>query len=422
MKIEIVCKEAIKPSIPTPTHLRDFKLSFIDERIPTVYSPLIIYYKNENMKQHEMVGRLKTSLSDALVEFYPLAGRMKGQIFVDCNDAGILYVEAQAHARISDIIKSPESDVLDKLTPFPTTGFLSTLQEPLAVQITSFTCGGIAIGMCISHRIADHYSLSSFTKCWAAIARRDDSSLISPVFNSAAVFPPRNTPDFRPNLKSPSVHPLAAEVTMKTFLFTPAAIAALKLEITATASIANPSRVEAVTAFLWSRCAAACGSDASVACHPVNIRGKIPSLTENSFGNLFQMVFAESRGEASWIGLAEKLRSAFVALDVARLLGERGFEAAKENFMEISKLLAKGNVDVFRFSSMCRFPVYEADFGWGKPVWVSYAGVPNKNCVFLFDSVDTERGGVEAWIVLTPQAMERLQGDLSFLHFTSAFA
>ena len=136
MKIEIVCKEAIKPSIPTPTHLRDFKLSFIDERIPTVYSPLIIYYKNENMKQHEMVGRLKTSLSDALVEFYPLAGRMKGQIFVDCNDAGILYVEAQAHARISDIIKSPESDVLDKLTPFPTTGFLSTLQEPLAVQVS----------------------------------------------------------------------------------------------------------------------------------------------------------------------------------------------------------------------------------------------------------------------------------------------
>ncbi|KAG6410594.1 hypothetical protein SASPL_128656 [Salvia splendens] len=344
-----------------------------------------------------MVGRLKTSLSDALVEFYPLAGRMKGQIFVDCNDAGILYVEAQAHAILSDIIKSPESGVLDKLTPFPTTGFLSTLQEPLAVQITSFTCGGIAIGMCISHRIADHYSLSSFTKCWAAIARRDDSSLISPVFNSAA-----QHARFLSKPEKP--------------------VAALKLEITTTTSIANPSRVVAVTAFLWSRCAAACKSDASVACHPVNIRGKIPSLTENSFGNLFQMVFAESRGEANWIGLAEKLRSAFVALDVARLLGERGFEVAKENFMEISKLLEKGNVDVFRFSSMCRFPVYEADFGWGKPVWVSYAGVQNKNCVFLFDSVDMERGGVEAWVVLTPQAMDRLQGDLQFLHFTSAFA
>lgn len=137
MKIEIVCKEAIRPSIPTPSHLRDFKLSFIDERIPTVYSPLIVYYyKNENMKQHEMVGRLKSSLSDALVEFYPLAGRMKGQIFVDCNDAGISYVEAQAHAILSDIIKSPKSEVLDKLTPFPTTGFLSTLQEPLAVQVS----------------------------------------------------------------------------------------------------------------------------------------------------------------------------------------------------------------------------------------------------------------------------------------------
>lgn len=138
MKIEVVCKEVIRPSSPTPTHLRDYKLSFIDERIPPFFGPLIIYYsfnENENLKQHEMVDRLKSSLSDALVVFYPLAGRMKGQIFVDCNDEGILYVEAQAHGRILDIIKSPESGVLDKLTPFITNGFVSTVEEPLAVQV-----------------------------------------------------------------------------------------------------------------------------------------------------------------------------------------------------------------------------------------------------------------------------------------------
>ncbi|XP_057767471.1 stemmadenine O-acetyltransferase-like [Salvia miltiorrhiza] len=430
MKIEVVCKEVIRPSSPTPTHLRDFKLSFIDERIPHFHGPLIIYYslnENEKMKQQqqEMVGRLKSSLSDALVKFYPLAGRMKGQIFVDCNDDGILYVEAEADGRILDIIKSdPQSGLLDKLTPFITTGTLSTVEEPLAVQITSFICGGIALGMCISHRIADHHSLSSFTKCWAAIARRDHSQPISPVFNSAALFPPRNTPDFRPNFTSPSVHPLAPKLAMKAFLFAPAAVNALKSQIT---NIANPSRVEAVTAFLWSRCAAACRSDLSVACHPVNIRGKVPDLREHSFGNLFQMIFAENcrhGGGTSWIELAGKLRAAFGALDdgyVARLLGERGHELAKENFMEISKHLARENVEVFRFSSLCRFPVYEADFGWGKPAWVSYAGAPNKNCVFLFESVDM-RGGVEAWVVMTRQAMERLQGDVEFLRFTSAFA
>ncbi|KAH6819441.1 hypothetical protein C2S51_003044 [Perilla frutescens var. frutescens] len=430
MKIEILSKELIKPSSPTPTQLRDFKLSFIDERIPPFYGPLILYYtfnEQQNIKQPEMVGLLKSSLSDALVQFYPFAGRMKGQIFVDCNDNGILYVEAQGHGRILDIIKSPDSEILDKLTPFISSGFVSNyVEEPLAVQITSFICGGIAIGMCISHRIADHYSLSSFTKCWAAVTRRDHANPITPVFNSAALFPPRNTPDFQPNFKSPSVLPLAPKVQMKVFLFTPAAVNALKLQVTGNTSIVNPSRVEAVTAFLWSRCAAATGvkkSDLSIACHPVNIRGKISALTEHSFGNLFQMVTAESGGETGWIQLMEKLRAAFGRLDgeyMEKLLGEKGFNLAKENFMEISKYLARGNVEVFRFTSLCRFPVYEADFGWGRPVWVSYAGVPNKNCIFLFDCVGME-GGVEAWIVMTDQAMERLQQDVEFNKFTTAY-
>lgn len=138
MKIEVVSKELLRPSSPTPTQLRDFKLSFIDERIPPSYAPLILYYsfnENENIKQQEMVGRLKSSLSDALVQFYPLAGRMKGQIFVDCNDQGILYVEAQAHGKVLDIVRFPESGVLDKLTPFITSGFVSTVEEPLAVQV-----------------------------------------------------------------------------------------------------------------------------------------------------------------------------------------------------------------------------------------------------------------------------------------------
>lgn len=138
MKIEIVSKELIKPSSPTPPQLRDFKLSFIDERIPPFYGPLILYYtfnQHKNLNQHEMVHRLKTSLSDALVHFYPLAGRMKGQIFVECKDDGIMYVKAQAHGRIMDIIKSPEPEVLDKLTPFVTSGFVSTVEEPLAVQV-----------------------------------------------------------------------------------------------------------------------------------------------------------------------------------------------------------------------------------------------------------------------------------------------
>ncbi|KAK0582398.1 hypothetical protein LWI29_025202 [Acer saccharum] len=39
--------------------------------------------------------------------------------------------------------------------------------------------------------------------------------------------------------------------------------------------------------------------------------------------------------------------------------------------IEISEEIRKGEVDFHIFSSVRNFPFYEADFGWGKPAWVS---------------------------------------------------
>lgn len=139
MKIETLSTQSVKPSSSTPPQLRDFKLSFIDERIPASYIPLILYYtfdEDSNISQSGMCDRLKRSLSDALVQFYPLAGRMKGQTSVDCNDDGVLYMEASADGHVLDIVESPQPEILDKLIPFVTNGYVSNVQEQLAVQVS----------------------------------------------------------------------------------------------------------------------------------------------------------------------------------------------------------------------------------------------------------------------------------------------
>lgn len=38
-------------------------------------------------------------------------------------------------------------------------------------------------------------------------------------------------------------------------------------------------------------------------------------------------------------------------------------------------------VDVYRFTSLGRFQLYEADVGWGKPVWVSSAELALKDVI-----------------------------------------
>ena len=44
----------------------------------------------------------------------------------------------------------------------------------------------------------------------------------------------------------------------------------------------------------------------------------------------------------------------------------------------VHEAIEKGEEDVFLFTSWCRFPFYEADFGWGKPVWISRTHPTNK--------------------------------------------
>ncbi|XP_051119070.1 stemmadenine O-acetyltransferase-like isoform X2 [Andrographis paniculata] len=429
MQVQRVSKELIRPSSPTPNHLRNFQRSFIDERIPPLYIPLVIYYnlnEGKGIVQSQMSCRLKSSLSDALVHFYPLAGRLKGQASVDCNDKGIVYMEAVADGRISEVVKTADSLILDKLVPFNSNASVTKAEELLAIQVTWFDGGGIAVGICISHSVADVCTLSSFVECWTSIASGEASRVVYPAYNSAKLFPPQNTPDFTPNWKSPAVQPHSVKLAMKRFTFTSYIINELKMKVKEGSSIVRPTRIEVLSAFLWSRCLMAKNagkSHKSVAYHPVNLRGRIKGLTQHSFGNNFQMAKAENDGETNWILLVEKLRTAFSKINseyTEKLLGEKGFNLTRDSFIEMSKLLVHGNVEVFRFSSYCRFEFYRADFGWGKPVWVSSASYESRDCILLFDSIESQ-GGIDAWIIMADEDMARLEQDIDIHQFTTPF-
>ncbi|KAK8960149.1 BAHD acyltransferase [Platanthera guangdongensis] len=69
------------------------------------------------------------------------------------------------------------------------------------------------------------------------------------------------------------------------------------------------------------------------------------------------------------------------------------------------------------FSSWCRFPVYEVDFGWGKPAWAAFGGPVVKQSVFIVDRRDDE--GVEVWVSLEQEEMERLVRDEELLSHVS---
>ncbi|XP_058179174.1 stemmadenine O-acetyltransferase-like [Rhododendron vialii] len=366
VKMEIISKESIKPSSKTPDRLRTFRLSMLDQFTPpSSYVPLILYYSYDestsNVKQAKTSSLLKRSLSDALSLYYPLAGRMTSESAVDYNDQGVDFLEARVDASLSEILRRPQVKVLTQFVPSTSEGSGGFL---LGIQSNYFNCGGIAIVISISHRTADACTLSMFVKAWAATAR-GNTNTVTPSFVTSSLFPPKKRFGQPMSFESPKHW-----ADTRRFCFSSSKIAALRAEVGAT--VVQPTRVEVVTATIWKRAMAQKGRDQcrrSVACHAVNIRGRMdPPLPECTFGNLVWGADVSGYRELDLGELVSKMREAVGKIDgefLKELQGENGYDVAVRHSNKAVEWFLDKEVDCFLFTSWCRFPFYESDFSWG---------------------------------------------------------
>ncbi|KAH7565783.1 hypothetical protein JRO89_XS08G0015700 [Xanthoceras sorbifolium] len=107
MEVHVVSREVIKPSSTTPNHLRTYKLSRLDQMNIDIFIPIVFFYQEAPKNSDDL---LKKSLSDTLTHYYPLAGRVKDCLYVDCDDYGISSVVARVDGDMSNVFKQPEFD------------------------------------------------------------------------------------------------------------------------------------------------------------------------------------------------------------------------------------------------------------------------------------------------------------------------
>ncbi|KAJ0025542.1 hypothetical protein Pint_09250 [Pistacia integerrima] len=136
---------------------------------------MVFYYPNQdtNLSPSDIISQrlqlLKQSLSETLSRFYPFAGKVKDSLSIDCNDEGIYFIKARVQNPLTEFLNQPDLSFINKFLPYhlywsatPTEG-----THVAIVQVTTFSCGGIVIGVYVSHIIADGTALSSFIKSWA---------------------------------------------------------------------------------------------------------------------------------------------------------------------------------------------------------------------------------------------------------------
>ncbi|KAK1437838.1 hypothetical protein QVD17_03638 [Tagetes erecta] len=415
INIEQQASKYIKPLVPTPETLRRYKTGFIDELAPPVNVSVVLFFSKRDQK---FVTRLEQSLAKTLTKFYPLAGRYIDESkTIDCNDEGVEFIHAKVNIKLQDnILVTDQVDVkvVDKLIPI-VTGDANPL---LAVQATVFECGGVTLGVSVAHRVFDASSLCTFINEWAVVNKEENGVEFNrPSFNSAELFPGRG---FNPvPVPFISEEDMSSKYVRKIYSFSESEI----LKMKAKAANHRWSRVQLVSGVVWK---ALIGVDVannnprgSILLQSVSLREKTTSLIpKDSWGNLWGFCGTGAGPFETTEELADRL-TANVRNTVNNL--SKVDHNTEEGQMIVLNSFSLPDIpqstNVITLTSWCKFPFYEADFGFGKPTWVSPGCVPVVNASCLMD--DAQGNGVEAHVLLEAKDVAHFEKALQVASFAA---
>nr|GMD34451.1 vinorine synthase-like [Ipomoea batatas] len=389
-------------------------LSLLDVLAGPFYGPHVLFYPSGAGPRRHDYDELKESLSKALSILYPLAGRLKDGSIIECNDEGADFVRANVtNYNLGEFLRHPKLEDLRQLLsldPYPDA--IDPAMPMLAVQVNRFRCCGTAVAFCTWHGVTDGGGMTGLYNILAAINRGEggNDSGGGLVVDVAAIFSPAI-----PNISQVMLAAYAGmkkelrKYTTKRFVFSKQDIERIRNQYSQSEHHRRPSRVEALSAFLW---AAVIRPTLPVnpilkthwLSHIVNFRKKLnPPLPSQCLGNILHgtdTVWEVDGGKPvtgrSLVGRVVEAMDKFTSDYVREMQAEGGF---------LKSIRARG-------SKISEYN--EVDFGWGKPIWI---GIP-QTFLDLALFVDIEDGGVEVWIGLEHEVMCNL--DTEFQSYVSS--
>ncbi|KAM6598727.1 uncharacterized acetyltransferase At3g50280 [Cannabis sativa] len=430
-----------------------------------------------------VIELLKQGLSQTLSRFPPLAGRMTtdsdGHVFITCNDAGVDFIHANAgQLFVRDVLGATQvPDCFKEFFTFDrTVSYMGHFKPILAVQVTELA-DGIFIGCSVNHSVMDGTSFWNFFNIFADVCRgakritrpqpdfTRDSILISPAvlklpeggpkvtfnadaplrerifsFSREAILKLKDVTN-KNSTKNVDCQLSAVEILgklsndtfgqndnnngtkvtsiienwLKTSVLTPTDSTKTTIEI---------SSFQSLCALLWravTRARKLPISKTTTFRMAVNCRHRLqPKLDPFYFGNAIQSVptYASAGDVLSrdlrWC--AEQMNTNLKAHDSGMV--RRFVEEWESN----PRCFPLGNPDgaSITMGSSPRFPMYDNDFGWGRPLAVR-SGRANKfdGKISAFPGREGS-GTVDLEVVLSPETMAALESDSEFMQYVSS--
>ncbi|CAM0885122.1 unnamed protein product [Alopecurus aequalis] len=397
----------VTPSEETPRHglwLSPLDVSFANRgHTQTVY-----LYRPDSGGVDDFfdVARLKAAMANALVAFYPLAGRLgangDGRAEIDCAGQGALFIVAHSDLTVDELSNFQASPELTRL-------FVPRVEDSpsvmCAVKVTFLKCGGVTLGTALHHAAIDAISAFHFFQTWSAFSRDGNAAALDLPCHDRTLLrarsPPFVHPDaltvFRPK-QPPCELPPSVHVVNEIFVISKDQVAALKRSCTGGSGAVSTFRV--LSAHLWRCLCTARRLPPDAVTHlsfSANIRRSLrPPLPDSYFGN--GIITLGAAGKVQDIIAPEDNQP--LASVVSRIRGaitrmDDELVRSAVDYLELEMAGSLPAVPVgstpltdLKVVSWLGLPVYDADFGWGRPLVMQRAAHKNAGVAHLLDDVD----------------------------------
>ncbi|CAI9113849.1 OLC1v1014533C1 [Oldenlandia corymbosa var. corymbosa] len=433
MKIEIKESTMVKPAGETPR--RSLWNSNVDLVVPNFHTPSVYFYRPNGSPNFFDAKVLKDALGRALVPFYPMAGRLKrdedGRIEIDCNGEGVLFVEAESNGTVDDYGDFAPTLELRRLIPAVDYSLGIESYALLVLQVTYFKCGGVSLGVGMQHHAADGFSGLHFINTWSDMARGLDLTL--PPFIDRTLLKARDPPQPQfphieyqppPQLKvDPSqIHDKPDSVpdtTVSIFKLSKEQIAALKAKSKDDGNTVSYSSYEMLAGHVWS---CACKARGLVADQGTKLyiatdgRSRLrPQLPPGYFGNVIftatpMAVAGDLETKPAWYA-ASKIHDALTRMDNDYLRSALDYLELQPDLKALVRGAHTFKCPNLGITSWVRLPIHDADFGWGRPIFMGPGGIAYEGLSFILPSPNND-GSLSVAISLQTEHMKLFQGFL----------
>lgn len=442
MGSHVSVKDAVLVSPVEPTPSKILALSALDSQLFLGFTIeyLLVYKPHPGLDRDHVAARLKGALAQALVPYYPLAGRVKAKhdgsrLEVLCLAQGVLFIEAVAdHIVISDFERPPKH--VTEWRGLLSLHVADVLKEPppLVVQLTWLRDGAAALAVGIKHCLCDGIGSAEFLNSFAELAKLGGLALKlkakpkpkgKTVWDRHLMDPPmpRRLPCGGVHSSAAQTHPefnRVPDLSSFTSRFTnerliPTSITINGASVDELKRLASPAgrlydsvftSFEVVTAHIWRSWARSLNlppNQTLKLLFSVNVRNRVkPSLPSGYYGNAFVLACAQASVE----DVAEK------GLGFATMLVKRAKDRVDDEYVRtvvetVSQSRAcPDSVGVLIVSQWSRLGLDRVDFGIGRPVNVGTVCC-DRYCLLL--PVHDMSDAVKVMVALPASAVERYE-------------